>query len=481
MAEFPRVRTPVFTAGGVRALDADLARAGLLELTMELAGARVAEALNERFPEGTVLVLAGGGANGGDAYVSARHLHAAGREVRVLALPTNHDLARAMRGRLEPFVMVNDLTPESLAAALPECAVVLDGLLGTGFEPPLRPELAQLVGALNAAHKRVVSVDLPSGLNADAAGDQPGHVRADLVLALVGLKPALLFGDVAEVQALDLGVPPGPLERHARAWTTGVAELRDLLPTRKRGAHKGDAGKLYVLGGQAGYTGAPAMTALAALRTGAGLIMLYSRAAIPGHPLEAMAHRLDNWDTLEELPRPDALAVGMGLREDGEPVARRVLAWQLPTVLDADALQPALVGAGHEQVVWTPHPGEAARLLQTEVGEITRDPLTAAERLRADFGGSVVLKGGPTVVATPDGLRVCPFGNPGMASGGMGDVLSGVIAALLGQGLEAGRAAVAGVTLHALAGDRVARRLGYGLSATDVAQELAATWNDLTT
>ncbi len=490
MAE-PQPGAPVFTAGGIRALDADLAAAGLLELTMELAGARVADALNARFPEGAVLVLAGGGANGGDALVAARHLHAAGRELRVLALAGGSDLARAMRDRLERFVAVDALTPGSLAAALPASRVVLDGLLGTGFEPPLRPELAQVIGQLNAADKQVVSIDLPSGLNADAAGEQPGQdqsdqdqsgqVRADLTLALVGLKPALLFMDVGEVCRLDLGVPPGLLARHARAWTSGAAELRAWLPKRKRGAHKGDAGKLYVLGGQSGYTGAPAMTALAAIRTGAGLVTLYSRADIPGHPLEAMAHRLERWDALDDLPRPDALAVGMGLPQDGEAVARRVLAWRVPTVLDAGALQPDLAGAGHDQVVWTPHPGEAARLLQTQVGEVTRDPLAAAERLRAHFGGSVVLKGGPTVVATPEGLWVCPHGNPGMATGGMGDVLSGVIAALLGQGLGAGQAAVAGVTLHALAGDRVAARLGYGLSATDVAHELAVAWHDLTT
>ena len=370
MAERALGEAPVFTAGGIRALDADLARTGLLELTMEQAGARVAGALNRRFPEGPlfagpVLVLAGGGANGGDAYVAARHLHAAGREVRVLALASSNDLARAMRDRLTPFVAVDALMPETLGAALDGCDLVLDGLLGTGFGPPLRPELAQLVELLNAAHTTVVSIDLPSGLNADAAGAQPGHVRADLTLALVGLKPALLFGADhsalgGEVQLLDLSVPPELLNRHRRAWSIGEAELRALLPRRARGAHKGDAGKLYVLGGQSGYTGAPAMTALAALRTGAGLVSLYSRAAIPGRPLEAMAHRLERWDALDDLPKPGALAAGMGLRQEGEAVARRVLTWHLPTVLDADALQPALAGAGHDQVVWTPHPGEAA-------------------------------------------------------------------------------------------------------------------------
>lgn len=472
----------VFTASGIRALDADLAALDLLELTMEHAGARAAEVLSARFASGRVLVLAGPGANGGDGFVAARHLHAAGHPVEVLALDGRHDLARRMRARLEPLLAVRDLTPDALRAALANANVVFDALLGTGVTPPLRGALPDIVTQLNASGQTVVSLDLPSGLPADTVENGEGDeafVRADLTLALVGLKPALLFHDVGELAVLPLGVPPELLARHARATVTSRARVRELLPVRPRGAHKGSAGRVFVLGGQSGYTGAPVMTALGALRAGAGLVMLYSGTELPGHPPEAMAHVLREWSEVRDLPRPDAAAVGMGLRQDGERVAREVLAWGVPTVLDADALQPALRGAGHAGVVWTPHPGEAARLLGTSTRAVTRDPLGVAQTLRCEYGGTVVLKGGPSVIATGEGLRVCPFGNPGMATGGSGDVLSGVIAALLGQGLGPAAAAEAGVALHALAGDRAYRRHGYGLIATDIAAEVGAAWLEL--
>ncbi|AFZ68365.1 bifunctional ADP-dependent NAD(P)H-hydrate dehydratase/NAD(P)H-hydrate epimerase [Deinococcus peraridilitoris] len=471
----------VFTAQEIRELDADLARRDLLELTMEHAGARVAEVIHARFPTGPVLALAGGGANGGDTFVAARHLHALGREVYVLAQGTRHELAGRMRRRLEGLCPIELLTEERLCAGLSKTRVVLDGLLGTGFVPPLREELTQWIRRINEAGKTVVSLDLPTGLPSDTAGDgsDAERVRADLTLALVGFKPGLLFSEVGEVQVLDLGVPPALLERHAHASCITPEEVRALLPRRVRGAHKGTAGRVYVLGGRPGYTGAPSLTAYGALRAGSGLVALYSRAELPRHPVESMAHRIEDWNALTALPRPDAVALGMGLGEDSVPVARRVLSWKVPVVLDADALQSELRGAGHDAVVWTPHPGEAARLLGIGTGDITRDPFAAARALQLAYGGTVVLKGGPSVIATPGALRVCLAGNPGMATGGSGDVLSGVIAALLGAGLSAPEAAIAGVYLHAAAGDRAYARLGYGLIASDIAHEVAPAWHVL--
>lgn len=469
----------VFTAPAVRALDEDLQRVDLLEVTMETAGARIARRLHERRSCGSALILAGGGANGGDALVAARHLLALGWRVDVLALETRHPLARRMRTRLEAFAAVRPLTPETLKAALPSADVVLDGLLGTGFEPPLRAPIDDIVRALDAGGRFVVSIDVPSGLRSDVV-EEDVRVRADLTFALAGFKPALLFGDVGEVEVLDLGVPSALLERYAVARVIDADVVRALLPRRSKGAHKGTAGRVWILGGSPGYVGAPALSALGALRAGSGLVSLYSRAAIEQHPLEAMPHHLERWADLPTEARPDALAVGMGLRDDGPEVARTVLAWHVKTVLDADALQAELAGAGHDAAVWTPHPGEAARLLGSNVGDVTRDPFGSARALRERFGGTVVLKGAPTLVATRDGMWACPFGNPGMATGGMGDVLSGVIAALLGQGLSGADAAVLGVALHALAGDAAAKRFGYGLVASDVAEQVAATWQNLT-
>ena len=157
------------------------------------------------------------------------------------------------------------------------------------------------------------------------------------------------------------------------------------------------------------------------------------------------------------------------------------LAWKLPTVIDADALQPELRGAGHDQVVWTPHPGEAARMLGVKTSEIVADPLAAAQELQRRYGGVVVLKGGPSTLATPDGLLVARGGHPGMASAGMGDTLSGVIAALLAQGLSTAHAALCGVRLHSRAGELAGAKHGYGLSASDLSAELGAAWNSLRT
>jgi len=470
----------VFTSAGIRAIDAELARLDLLELTMEHAGARVAAALHARAPRGRILVLAGRGANGGDALVAARHLQALGRGVTVLALTSRHDLTRRMHGRLAHLLPVTPLTPGALSDALRDADVVLDGLLGTGFVPPLRDDVAELVRCVNAWHHRsrgvTFSIDVPSGLPSDTVEHGDAAVLADVTLALVGPKPALLFGDVGDVTTLNLGVPRHVLDRHAAATLTGDGDVAALLPRRTRGAHKGTAGRIWVLGGTPGYAGAPAMTALGALRAGAGLVSVYSRTDVPHHFPEVMPHRVNDWADLPARERPDAVAVGMGLREEGSAVARAVLSWEVPTVVDADALQRDVRGAGHEHVVWTPHPGEAARMLGASVADVTRDPLSAARELQRAYGGTVVLKGGPTTVATPHETRVCPRGNPGMGTGGMGDVLSGVIAALLGQGLPGPEAAVAGVHLHALAGDLAYARLGYGLVATDVAHEIARAW-----
>ncbi|GAA5532576.1 NAD(P)H-hydrate dehydratase [Deinococcus aluminii] len=481
----------VFSPAGVRAVDARLAAADLLDLAMEEAGRAVAEAVHLRFPGSRALLLAGGGANGGDAYVAARHLAALGHPLGVLAAPASHPLTRLNRRRLAAFgIRPGPLTPQAVTRRSREADVLVDGLLGTGFTPPLRPALSAVVEAVNAARAggaRVVAIDLPSGLDA-ARADIPGEsVRADLTVTLTGWKTALLFGPTAhragEVGLAPLRVPGEWLEEQALATRPTDAEVGGLLPVRFPDAHKGTAGRVWVVGGHPGTVGAAALAGLGALRAGAGLVTIHSEAAVPLVTPELMIrqHR-DLARALEEARAgglPDALCLGMGLGPQAAALARQVLAWQVKTVLDADALQPELAGAGHDGCVWTPHPGEAARLLGVRTEEVTRDPLTAARTLQERFGGAVVLKGGPSVVAHAGGLSVSRGGHPGMASAGMGDTLSGVIAALLGQGLTAEDAALAGVRLHARAGERAGERHGYGLIATDVSGELGGAWLDL--
>ncbi|WP_104990554.1 NAD(P)H-hydrate dehydratase [Deinococcus sp. NW-56] len=479
----------VFLPAGVAALDARLEAAGLLDPAMEEVGRAVAQAAGELAGGGPVLLLAGSGANGGDALVAARYLAGWGAQVRVLAAPPRHVLTRLNRERLAAFgVEVGALTPEAVGREARGAAVLVDGLLGTGFQPPLRAELAAIVGAVHAARgtgTRVIAIDLPSGLDATSAVPPGESVWADVTVAPVGLKPALLFGEAAarvgEVRIVPLALPPGWAAGEALATRPDDAAVAALLPVRRADAHKGTAGDVWIVGGAPGMVGAAALAGLGALRAGAGRVTVHSGAEVPLVTPELMVRRHDDpagW-LAGTGERPDAVAVGMGLGLGAAGLARTVLGWGLPTVLDADALQPELAGAGHDRCVWTPHPGEAARLLGVGTGEVTRDPLTAARTLQEHFGGVVVLKGGPSVIAHPGGRWVGRGGHPGMASAGMGDTLSGVIAALLGQGLPAAEAALAGVRLHARAGERAGMQHGYGLTATDVSAQLGGAWLDL--
>ncbi len=450
---------------------------------METAGRAVADDLQQHFPVGRVLLLAGSGANGGDALVAARHLRALGREVEVLAQPAKHPLTRLNRKRLSAFgVKPGALSPVRLRRALDVAAVVVDGLLGTGFAPPLRPALREVVQLINASGLPVLSIDLPSGLDAQSAALPDVTVRAARTLTLGGLKPALLYGPAAHaagtVEVAGLRVPGAWIVTDALALRLSDAEIARKLPIRFADAHKGTAGRVWILGGAPGTLGAPALAGLGALRTGAGLVTIYSGAEVPLITPELMAHQVEVL-TLDTQKKPDAVAVGMGLGAQAEAAARMVLGWGVPTVVDADALQAGLAGAGHAQVIWTPHPGEAARLLGCAAHEITRDPLAAARQMQQMFGGVVVLKGGPSTIATSQALFVTRGGHPGMAAAGMGDTLSGVLAALLGQGLSAEDAALTGVRLHARAGELAGKQRGYGLTASDVSNELGAAWLSL--
>lgn len=457
---------------------------------MEEAGRAVADAVQVHYPVGRVLILAGSGANGGDGFVAARQLLALssegqGRDVLVLAQPSKHALTRLNRRRWTAVSGVTQsLTPAHLKRHLPGAAVVVDGLLGTGFVPPVRPNLAEIFDLVNAADVSVLAIDLPSGLEAASADAPVPSVRADHTVTFMGWKTALLFGNAAAqagaVMLAPLRVPAAWVVGEALGTRPTDAEVAALLPVRRRDAHKGTAGRVWVLGGQAGMVGAPALTGLGALRAGAGLVDIFSMAEIPLITPELMIHHHSDWPAaLRELslkPKPNAVAVGMGLGSDAVQVAREVLSWRVPTVLDADALQPEMTGLGHQDCLWTPHPGEAARLLGAKTPDITRDPLEAAQKLQTLLGGVVILKGGPSVIAYPDGVYVSLGGHPGMASGGMGDTLSGMLAGLLGQGLSAHHAALAGVRLHALAGELAAQRYGYGLGASDVIGEIGTAW-----
>ena len=401
----------ILRSNDVKTLDAELERLNLLSITVENAGRSVAEKTLELYPAARrVLVLAGKGFNGADALVAARHLIAAGRKVTVLHL--ENDWTKTVDMWLEPDHLL-ELNWETLERELSRTEIVLEGLLGTGFRSPLRGHLEQIIESLNRSSLPIVSIDLPSGLEADGTGAQPGiFVQAAHTLALGSLKPAFVFeptrSSIGKLHVLSIAVPDALLEKYALAQTLERPVIASLLPRRRNDAHKGTAGEVWVLGGSSGMTGAPLMTAWAALKTGSGLVKTFSQVELEGGALEIIRHTVSDWAALEDLKKPQAVAVGMGLGSEAVSVAKQVLEWRIPTVLDADALSPELEGQGHDACIWTPHPKEAARMLGVETADIVNNPLERVLELQCRFGGSVVLKGGPSVVATPES----PFPNP---------------------------------------------------------------------
>ncbi|HZY04771.1 MAG TPA: NAD(P)H-hydrate dehydratase [Anaeromyxobacteraceae bacterium] len=487
-------------------------RFGIPALTlMDRAGRAVSEAARELAgPHGRVVVVCGGGNNGGDGYVAARLLRAAGRDARVVALVPADRLppdARAVREQAERSgVPIDDSGELADFEAGPE-DVVVDALLGTGLarapEGPFAEAIARVV-ELRAHGARVLAVDVPSGLSADTGRPLGACVRADRTVTFGFMKRGLFIHPgveyAGEVMVADIGIPTAAAERvPVSCEALAEEEARALLPPRRRDAHKGDAGRVLVVAGSPGKTGAAHLALTGALRGGAGLVTLAARPevlplALAGRP-EAMSLALPgdgplgraDLDALAAAARGmDALVIGPGIPR-GPETAGLLRAFleraRLPAALDADALNalaevPTLLERLPPGLVLTPHPGEMARLAGIPVEAVQDDRIgVAASRARA-WGAAVVLKGARTVVADPSGPpAVIPTGNPGMASGGTGDVLAGLTGALLAGGLDTRAAARVGAWVHGRAGDLGARRFGErGLLAGDLAEALGEVW-----
>ncbi len=452
---------------------------------MNRAAAAAFRACRERWPHlQHVTVCCGGGNNGGDGYVLARLARMAGLEVQLIALrrpdELGGDAARAARDWLAGGGRVD------AADAAIEGEVIVDALLGTGLKAAPAAEWAELIGRINRSGRPIMAMDVPSGLDADTGMAKGAAVRADLTVSFVGNKRGLYTGQggrwCGQRLFADLELP---LDVHAAvaadAHLLHATDLRGLLPPRAMDVHKGDLGHVLVVGGNHGMAGAALLAAMAALRSGAGLVSLATRAehaalVLAAQP-ELMAHGAETLELLDaRIERADVIALGPGLGQDewSQALYRRVLASDVPRVLDADALNWLAVGgqsAGY--AVLTPHPGEAARLLGISVAEVQADRFAAARELARRYEAVVVLKGHGTLIADFAGrLAVCPYGNPAMASAGMGDALTGIIASLVGQGLSCFDAACGGVVAHALAGDAAAvgRRQ---ILATDLINRLA--------
>ncbi|HEY6097896.1 MAG TPA: NAD(P)H-hydrate dehydratase [Anaeromyxobacter sp.] len=485
---------------------------GIPSLTlMDRAGRAVAEAaLQLAAPGGRFVVVCGGGNNGGDGFVAARLLRAAGRDARVLALVPSERLspdARAVREQAQRAGVAIDDVGELAAVEAGVGDVVLDAIFGTGLARApggafagaiLRMEAARLAGA------RVLAVDVPSGLSADTGRPLGPCVRADRTVTFGFQKRGLvLFPGAAfagEVTVADIGIPP----EAARRVPVGCellteVEARLLVPPRPRDAHKGDAGRLLVVAGSPGKTGAAHLSLMGALRGGAGLVTLAARAevlplALAGRP-EAMSAALpgegplarsDLQALLALAKGVDAIAIGPGIprgKETAELVRALLERAGKPAVVDADALNalaedPGAIAAIGVPLLLTPHPAEMARLVGTTVEAVQSDRVGIAAAKARAWNANVLLKGAHTVVADPEGPpAIVPAGNPGLATGGTGDVLTGLCGALLAGGLPPPAAGRAGAYVHGRAGDVAVHRFGErGLVARDLGEAIGAVW-----
>lgn len=450
------------------------------------AGAAAFDVLCQRWPDaGRILVLCGGGNNGGDGWVVARLAQQAGLAVLVVSVVEPSSLrdeaAAAYRDACDAGVML--LPREGLDSF--EADVVVDALLGTGFSGEPRPEVAALINWLKAASRPVFALDIPSGVAADADTAPTCAVRATLTLAFIAWKPAHWTGPgrvlCGERRLATLGVGESTYRRcEGLAQCLSLDGLAPMAP-RAEAAHKGHFGHVVAVGGDHGTGGAIVLAARAAQRSGAGLVSVVTRPAhVPAllaQAPEIMTHGTDAATRLAPLMGDKfTLLVGPGMGQEvwGQAMLQRVLQAKPRAVLDADALN-LVARWGVKRLrelplcVISPHPGEAARLLHCPVADIEADRLGAARRLQRESGAVVVLKGQGTIVDDGHTVVICQHGNPGMASGGMGDVLSGIIAALLAQGLSGGDAARRAVAVHSAAADRCAEAMGQrGMAASDL-------------
>jgi hydroxyethylthiazole kinase-like uncharacterized protein yjeF len=484
--------TAIYSAAQVRALDAwEIQKRrvpGYVLMTRAAEGAL--KILRARWPQAKrVAVVCGAGNNGGDAYVLARLARAAGLEALVLAASSPDKLGGDARRAMEEWVSAGGSAHPFAADALSGCDVIVDGLLGIGLAGAPRPEALTVIRAINAAKRPVLALDVPSGVNADTGAVVDAAVRAEVTVTFVALKSGLYLGDGPEhagaVLLEDLGVvAPSSPQFTPLMRRIDEGELAMHLPRRARDSHKGSHGRVLIIGGGAGMPGALRLAGEAALRVGAGLVTV---AGAPENLLAVTATRPEliylpvssNSNLEEAIAACDVLAVGPGLGTGDW--ARRVWAQVrsatgVVAVVDADALNLLAASPGELPSDWviTPHPGEAGRLLGIDTRAVQADRLGSARELHSRFGAIAVLKGAGTLVASGDGpdLAICDRGNPGMATAGMGDVLTGTIAGLRAQCEDSAVAARAGVLVHALAGDSAAQGGQRGLIASDVIAEL---------
>ena len=489
------------TTAQIRQLDQRTIAAGVpgAEL-MERAGAAVARTCAELLRSHaarSVLLLAGKGNNGGDAIVAARHLANMGCQPTLILLCRRDELQgdplqhfQRLTSGVHVFEMPGAKQMREIAAEV-QPVVVVDGLLGTGLTGAVHEPYASAINFINELRRPVVAIDIPSGIDSDTGKVRGVCVHADVTVTMglpkIGLLQPSATDYVGRIEVADIGFLQKFVDEiKADVELISASDVTPTLPARRHSAHKGDFGHLLIVAGSEGYTGAPVLCAHAAARSGVGLVTLaVPRAVYPiiaaNCPPEIMPQPVDG---VPDTTGFDAVAVGPGLgqrAETQEMVRELICQSTAPLVLDADALNVlaqdlSVLKTARAPVVVTPHPGEMGRLIGKTATAVQAHRWEIAKHFAQKHGVVMVLKGAGTVVTDKSGkLWINATGNPGMAKGGMGDVLTGMIGAFLAQGLSPLDAARAGVFLHGSAGDIARERHGErALLASDVISSLGA-------
>lgn len=469
------------------------------QILMENAGAGIARWIADRFAPirgKTVSIFSGKGNNGGDGFVVARHLANAGARVQVFvwSRPQRGDAAR----NLDILKRISRAAPDEVSITSVSAShlsslhsdLIIDSVFGTGFSGTVKPAYRKVFQWINAQSAPRVAVDIPSGVNGTTGKADRDSIRATVTLTLGTVKRGLLCNEgrdlSGEVHVIDIGIPRSVLlGRKSQTFLMEMSDVQAVMPARASTTHKYTAGKVFVLAGSTGYTGAAALTARAALRAGAGAVVLGTPSSVypilaravteaivvpmPSTPAGSLSAEAES-AVLERMEWADVCVVGPGLSRNSETSAliRSVLTRARGRIVaDADALTilakdgSKVVKRSSADFVLTPHTGEASRLLGIPAGEIEEQRVDIARDAARSFQATIVLKGAPTATASPDGtVFLNSTGNPGMATVGAGDVLAGMLGGLWAQGMERPAAAWAGVYLHGLAGDLAASRLG---------------------
>lgn len=481
-----QTKTPIYQTAQIRECER-LAqeRFGIQgDALMQRAGKAAFDFLQRRWPQAQkIAVFCGAGNNGGDGYVLANVAHERGCEVTIWQLGDHGKMSAEAKGAMKVCQQNNiKMAAFNEQTHLEHPDLVVDAICGIGVHSALRDEIIAAIKKMQQSKAPIFSIDVPTGIDANTGEVLGDAVHATATITFIGLKLGLMTGHgvayAGELIANDLQLPP-----ELFSYVSPVAEkihmsaYASYLKPRQRDWHKGLSGHILVVGGGPGMSGAPRMAAEAALRVGAGLVTIAAHpesvSAMNAECPELMCHGIASVSELNPLlAKADVIVLGPGLgrSEWAKLMFTRVMDTTLPLVIDADGLNwLAETTLYSDRWILTPHPGEAARLLATTAKDIQADRLSAIKAITKKYGGVCVLKGAGSLVSAPNELpALCDKGNPGMATAGMGDVLSGVIGGLLGQRIPAGDAAKLGVYLHAAAGDLAAKDGERGMVAMDL-------------